>query len=63
MSCSSLNLTNLMYVAVFHVIDRDGYKIRDQQVLRYIQEVSNLFFNCVFLFLRTTDCYLIIVRT
>ncbi|KAK1361244.1 ACT domain-containing protein ACR6-like [Heracleum sosnowskyi] len=34
------------FMDVFHVIDRDGYKIRDQEVLRYIQETleSDTFF-------------------
>lgn len=40
-----------MLVAVFHVIDRDGYRIRDQEVLRYIQEVSIHFVGRVFVFL------------
>ncbi|XP_074372227.1 ACT domain-containing protein ACR6-like isoform X1 [Apium graveolens] len=34
------------FMDVFHVIDRDGYKIRDQEVLTYIQETleSDTFF-------------------
>lgn len=39
-------------ITVFYVIDREGFKIRDEEIIRYIQKVNNsLLFNLSFLLL------------